>query len=1113
MRQSFLRAATSAYTVTVQSISRFFKAGYDSRGGGKNPMRRIIRRALAGCVYAVFILQFIARAVTQSQASEMPAVSQPVTVNVAVTRHGQPVKGLTKADFVLLEDGRPQTITSFQAVDSQQPAAQPETRTIVLFRVRPVFSPHTMYATVKGTDLVPAGTRIALTKVFRQNGGRLNNQALLLGLVAGDLVRIHDFTRDGHALEEALSSNQTLVPYYSHSTDASHLLDEIAGFARTIPGHKTLLWLDSVVPDTSSGAIVEAMPSLPVLTPASPQITVQPPKAASKLPQDLLAGMKSRMEDVSEELKQADMTLDLVFAPYLAADDARGSYTLNHAQINTFNPQDEQLSALGKWLKTTRRLESEGGSRAVAWGSLLPLAWETGGQIVASRSDAAPEIEQDLERAGSCYELRYVPANQAVGAQFRKIEVRVNQPSVEVFARNGYYAAPAEPKPAAPEALEQATLTQLMERIWAAPPPITSLSIMNAKAEIVPNPGGHEIARARVVVDLDGKELRWNRQSDGSFQCQLEIAAKDSTSYPPVIHEGILNPHADRADGPVQAEILVPLSSSAKVLRVAVRDEQTGRMGWIQIGDIDRMLAAAMPESFPAAAPLRQRPEPPMQAVAPRKVTLNVTATDRHGIPVAGLSAADFAITEDGRPQKIDSFEAVEQSAPNVAGQPQPQTTLVFNKSSDLGPHADVQSELIAALSKNHGMLPEPTKLFEVGDRGLVMLHDYTRDGNALVQSLRDGPPLDSPVGLGSPQGWLQQVAEALQEVPGHKTVIWISSEIGEGIGPCGPIQDRERSLSENRYRSEMLQARFNRNFSNLLFTGDITLDVLLHPQRTVTAPLGEDHDPRAPDYGREQVSVTNQLGMESYLKRIRSDEPEYGSAIFLHCGSLPFAFESGGMMASDSGSTIDKDLEQSMIRAANYYTLTYSSSGEDIDGQFRRIQVSVDRPSVKVYARNGYYAMPNSAPLTKGRIDRELASALDSSAPFTGVTIVRAAAEFNPERTAGGIGIAQVEVYIDRGSLSWTSQPDGSLQCTIDLAAREIPASKTTQLPMSQATIVLKEDPRSQNDDTPVKAFSRLPITTPNSILRVVVLDEQSGRIGTAEIHNFSQSTANSVP
>lgn len=49
----------------------------------------------------------------------------------------------------------------------------------------------------------------------------------------------------------------------------------------------------------------------------------------------------------------------------------------------------------------------------------------------------------------------------------------------------------------------------------------------------------------------------------------------------------------------------------------------------------------------------------------------------------------------------------------------------------------------------------------------------------------------------------------------------------------------------------------------------------------------------------------------------------------------------------------------RAMEDARTHYELTYSPARSDNDGRFRKIEVRVSRPGVKVFARSGYYALP----------------------------------------------------------------------------------------------------------------------------------------------------------
>ena len=70
------------------------------------------------------------------------------------------------------------------------------------------------------------------------------------------------------------------------------------------------------------------------------------------------------------------------------------------------------------------------------------------------------------------------------------------------------------------------------------------------------------------------------------------------------------------------------------------------------------LFLATLVLAAPAASATEAQAVPSFPVRAAR-VVVDVVVTDRDGVPVAGLSAADFEIAEDGHRQRIVSFEAI----------------------------------------------------------------------------------------------------------------------------------------------------------------------------------------------------------------------------------------------------------------------------------------------------------------------------------------------------------------------------------------------------------------------------------------------------------------------
>jgi VWFA-related protein len=73
---------------------------------------------------------------------------------------------------------------------------------------------------------------------------------------------------------------------------------------------------------------------------------------------------------------------------------------------------------------------------------LEELAAETGGLAIAGTNDLRAPLRQVVEDAGAYYLASYTPQNTHWDGRFRKLEVRVRRPGVQVQGRSGYFALP-----------------------------------------------------------------------------------------------------------------------------------------------------------------------------------------------------------------------------------------------------------------------------------------------------------------------------------------------------------------------------------------------------------------------------------------------------------------------------------------------------------------------------------------------------------------------------------------------------------------------------------------------------------------------------------------------
>ena len=92
-------------------------------------------------------------------------------------------------------------------------------------------------------------------------------------------------------------------------------------------------------------------------------------------------------------------------------------------------------------------------------------------------------------------------------------------------------------------------------------------------------------------------------------------------------------------------------------------------------------VAAPVPRGLAGQAPA-SAPEqvPPTFAREVEVVRVDVVVTDKSGRPVTGLTKDDFTLTDEGKPQIIETFESVQLEVPAPSGAPAAKPRVVSNE-------------------------------------------------------------------------------------------------------------------------------------------------------------------------------------------------------------------------------------------------------------------------------------------------------------------------------------------------------------------------------------------------------------------------------------------------
>jgi VWFA-related protein len=407
-------------------------------------MSRVMRN-LCVSVLCVLLAPVVQAARDGQQAPVFRANLSLVSVDVVVRdRDGNVVKGLTEADFTIVEDGRPQQVRTFayQEIGVAPPAAVTtavlagvEERAVTAGRTADVPPPT---APMRSEDL--AGRRLVIllfdtSSMQPEDVQRSVDAARAFvrdDMSTADLVAVArvsslldvltDFTSDRDAVTTALNqlaySDGTETPPPSAATAAT---DEATAAATEDPeADAEAAELEMFNNDVRLRALRALAESL---TP------IEQKKAILYFS----AGMQRSGQDNQVELRgaiNAAVRANVSIYPV----DTRG------LQAVVPGGDARQASGRGRAMFSGRGMGQQFARLASSQDTLVSLAADTGGRAFTNTNnfgDAFDRLRRDLS---AYYLLGYSSSNTAKDGRFRRIQVRVKGDGYRVEARAGYYA-------------------------------------------------------------------------------------------------------------------------------------------------------------------------------------------------------------------------------------------------------------------------------------------------------------------------------------------------------------------------------------------------------------------------------------------------------------------------------------------------------------------------------------------------------------------------------------------------------------------------------------------------------------------------------------------------
>ncbi len=324
-------------------------------------------------------------------------------------------------------------------------------------------------------------------------------------------------------------------------------------------------------------------------------------------------------------------------------------------------------------------------------------------------------------------------------------------------------------------------------------------------------------------------------------------------------------------------------------------------------------------------------------------IKLDVMVTDATGNPVSGLGDADFSLLENGRRQKILSFQGFTSRG---AGSEPPVKIILLIDTIQL-PESLARDERLAVVSylrQGGGRLERPVSVFVLADTGLWTVAP-SGDGNVLAREIEhnDFKLIRHNVGWqrGSVSAGTQDTAsdsalKALGQIatderrrPGRKLLLWVGP--GWGVG-SGAYADAASGST----------AGFSAQGSQPVFGLVWWFSALLREAHVVlySFAVGEA-DPRGQVY-------------KAYLDGVRAPK----KASFMNVYRKVLAVQSGGRVMDDSPEVV-KEIQSCVRDVGPFYRISFDPFSADHPNEYHDLKVVIDRPGLNARTNVGYYDQP----------------------------------------------------------------------------------------------------------------------------------------------------------
>jgi VWFA-related protein len=428
-----------------------------------------------------------------------------------------------------------------------------------------------------------------------------------------------------------------------------------------------------------------------------------------------------------------------------------------------------------------------------------------------------------------------------------------------------------------------------------------------------------------------------------------------------------------------------------------------------------------------------QTAQPPTFPRGVELVRVDVVVTDKSGHPVTGLAQGEFTLLDEGQPQTIETFEAVDLPIPASTGTASPRPRVVSNVALPGEPpqsegrsfvvvfdnmhltplHAQRAKGAVAAFLEKGGHEGDRVSLiatgggawwttrFEAGRADLLAIlknldgrraPDSSYDRMTDYEAMRVFEYQDAQVG-----GRVQRRFETYGTTSRQESQAERQKRETYRPGVIDPYVERKASeiYMQVKNRTKATLGALERAIKPLEATRD-RKTVILVSEGFIYDTAQEGFKRVAEAARRANAAIyfvdTRGLVMPSiYSAQFGApiDEHDVGAVLADAtqdaAGAEFLSLETGGFAVRDSNDLVG-GVERIVQESRSYYVLGFSPGAIPHDGRFRKLQVRVGRKALNVRARRGYYApgdattaSASAEPEDKG--DPAMQQALDAAA------------------------------------------------------------------------------------------------------------------------------------